>query len=205
MQDNSAPEKSEVAATLARSKSCDRRPSRKQLLATVGLLALGGIAIFWWQRDTPAATPRFKTQAVQRGDLQMTVTATGNLAPVNQVQVGSELSGIVKSVEVDYNDHVKVGQVLARLDTSKLAARDWSTCASLEAARAKVLQTKATVAETTRNMERLQTVREMSQGKAVSKHDLEAAQAALDRARADQASAEAAISQNEAVLKAIET
>lgn len=205
MQDDSAPEKSEVAATLARGGSLGRRPSRKQWLATAGLLAFGAAALFWWQRDTPAATPQYKTQAVQRGDLKVTVTATGNLAPVNQVQVGSELSGIVKSVEVDYNDRVRVGQVLARLDTSKLAAQVLQSRASLEAARAKVLQTRATVAETTRNLERLQAVLEMSQGKAVSRHDLEAAQAALDRARADQASAEAAIGQNEAVLKAIET
>lgn len=205
MQDHSAPEKSEVAATLARGDSPGRRPSRNQLLAMAGLLALGGLALFWWQRDTPAATPRYKTQAVRRGDLKVVVTATGNLAPVNQVQVGSELSGIVKSVAADYNDHVRVGQVLARLDTSKLAAQVLQSRAGLEAARAKVLQTKATVAETTRNLERLQAVFEMSQGKAVSRHDLEAAQAALDRAQADQAGAEATISQTEAVLKAIET
>jgi len=148
---------------------------------------------------------QYKTEAVRRGDLKVIVTATGNLAPVNQVEVGSELSGIVRSVDVNFNDHVQAGQVLARLDTSKLEAQIMQSRASLEAARAKVLQTKATVRETEQNLERLQIVLQMSQGKAVSKQDLEAAQASLDRARADQASAEATVSQTEAALKVQET
>lgn len=205
MPDHSSPEKSAVAATLARAGSTGRRFGRRQWLGLAAVVAAGAAALFWWQRDTPAAAPQYKTLPVQRGNLTVTVTATGNLAPVNQVQVGSELSGIVKSVEVDYNDHVRVGQALARLDTSKLEAQVLQSRASLAAARAKVLQTGATVAETARNLERLQSVLAMSQGKAVSRHDLEAAQAALDRARADQNSAEAAVSQTEAVLKAIET
>jgi len=54
------------------------------------------------------------------------------------VDVGSELSGIIKSVEVDYNDRVKVGQVLARIDTSKLEAQVTQSKAALESAKAKV-------------------------------------------------------------------
>jgi HlyD family secretion protein len=205
MPEQSPPEKSAVAATLARHAAHPRRPGPKQLLTVAALIAVGAIALFWWQRETPAATPKYKTQAPQRGDLRVIITATGNLAPVNQVQVGSELSGIVKSVEADYNDRVRVGQVLARLDTSKLEAQVLQSRATLAAAQAKVLQAKATVEETKRNLERLKSVMEMSQGRAVSKHDLEAAQAALDRALADQSNAEATVSQTAAVLKAIET
>jgi HlyD family secretion protein len=204
MPDHASPEKSAIVATLARGAASRRRPWLKKLPVAIALLVLGAGALFWWQRATPAAVPQYKTEAAQRGDLKVIVTATGTLAPVNQVQVGSELSGIVKSVEVDYNDRVKVGQVLARLDTAKLATQVLQSRASLEAARGKVLQTRATVAETSRNLERLQSVLEISQGRAVSKHDLEAAQAALDRARADQSSAEASVKQSEAVLKTIE-
>jgi HlyD family secretion protein len=204
MQDNFSPGQSEVAATLTREPAAGRGHLRRQLLVAAALV-LTAAALYWWQRDTPAAAPQYKTQAVIRGDLKVVITATGNLAPVNQVQVGSELSGIVKRVEVDYNDRVVVGQVLARLDTSKLAAQVLQSRASLAAARARVLQTRATVAETTRNRARLREVLELSQGKAVSKHDLEAAQAALDRARAEQAGAEAAVSQTEAALKVFET
>lgn len=205
MNDIPPPEKSEVASTLARAVAPDRQLRRKWRLAVAALLLIGLATLLWWQGDRPVALPSYKTEAVARGDLMVTVTATGNLAPVNQVAVGSELSGIVKSVDADYNDHVRVGQVLARLDTSKLDAQVLQSRASLEAARAKVLQTRVTVAETARNLDRLQRLLEMSQGKAVSQQDLEAAQAALDRARADQASAEATVSQTEAALKAYET
>lgn len=200
-----SPDASEVAEILSRSKTSGRRSWLKKLAVWLLLLAFCAAAFYWWQRDIPAATPQYTTQSIKRGDLRVIITATGNLAPVNQVEVGSELSGIVKNVEVDFNDLVRVGQVLARLDTSKLEAQLLQSNASLEAARAKVLQTSATVKETSQNLERLQSLLAMSQGKAVSKHDLDAARASLDRAKADLASAEAAVNQNKAVLKAIET
>lgn len=205
MNDIPSSAKSEVADTLARAASPRRRHRLRRLLTTALLLVGGVVAIFWWQRDTPATAPHYLTKEVRRGDLKVVVTATGNLEPVNEVTVGSELSGIVRSVEVDYNDHVRRGQVLARLDTSKLAAQVAQSKATLEVARAKVLQTKATVLQTSQNLERLQAVLKMSHGKAVSKQDLEAAQADLARARADQASAEATVSQAKAVLEANET
>lgn len=204
MQDNFAPEKSDISATLAKGSGTGRKSRLKGLLVLI-ILAAGAAALYWWQRDTPADVLRYTTKPVQRGDLKVIITATGNLAPVNQVEVGSELSGIVKSVEVDYNDLVRVGQVLCRLDTSRLEAQVLQSRAGLEAARAKVLQTMATVKETSRHLERLQDVLETSHGKAVAQHDLEAAQAALDRARADQASAEASVKQTEAALQTIET
>ena len=109
--------------------------------------------------------------------------------------MGSELSGIIKSVEVDYNDRVKVGQVLARLDTSKLEAQVTQSKAALESAKAKVLQTQATVKETRSKLAQLKKVWEMSNKKVPSQSELDAAEAALDRAEADEASARAAVSQ----------
>jgi HlyD family secretion protein len=70
-----------------------------------------------------ATVIQLKTADAQRGDLTVTVTATGTLQPTHQVQVGVEVSGTMKTVAVDYNDWVKVGQVLARLDTTKLEAQ----------------------------------------------------------------------------------
>jgi len=205
MNDTSSAKKSEVAATLSRASLPRRRRRLKRMLVTAILLVVCLAAVFWWQSSAPTATVKYKTEAVRHGDLKVIVTATGNLAPVNEVEVGSELSGIVRSVDVDFNAPVKAGEILARLDTSRLQAQILQSRASLEAARAKVLQTKATVLETTRDLERLQSVQKLSQGKAVSKQDLDAALAALDRARADQASAEATVSQTEAALKVLET
>lgn len=152
-----------------------------------------------------AQTVRFKTQNAERGDLTITVTATGNLEPTNQVDVGSELSGIIKHVEVDYNDRVKVGQILARLDTTKLEADVRKSKASLESARAQVLQAQATLKEKQVEFERMQTVYSLSAGKVPAQQDMDAAEAALERARADESSAWAQVSQAQAALESDET
>ena len=62
----------------------------------------------------------YQEAAISRGQLVVKVSATGNLQPTNQVDIGSELSGTVETVYVDDNDLVKKGQILARLDTAKL-------------------------------------------------------------------------------------
>lgn len=144
---------------------------------------------------------RYRTRPAFTGDLTVTVSATGNLQPTNKVDVSSELSGIVKSVEVDFNDQVRVGQVLARLDTSKLSAQISQSQAALDAARARVLQAEATIKETRAALDRLREVGRLSNNRAVAKSDLETAQAALDRATADLAASRAAVSQAEATLQ----
>jgi len=148
---------------------------------------------------------QYKTQEVVRGNLTVVVTATGTLQPTNKVDVGSELSGILKSVQVDYNDRVKVGQVLATLDTSKLEAQVTQSKAVLESAKAKVLQAQATVMETRSKLTQFQKVRELSNNKVPSQAELDAAEAAFERAKADEASAKAAVSQAQATLEVNET
>lgn len=178
----------------------------------VGKWLFGGlvvIALAWvgfrWGMDANTPSIRYTTRPVVKGNLTVTVTATGNLAPTNQVDVGSELSGIVHSVEVDYNDEVRVGQVLARLDTAKLHAQVLQSRAALEVARAKVLQVQATIKESRDQLERLRTLERLSGQKAVSKIDLDAAQASLARALADEAGAKASVDQAQAVLEVNET
>jgi HlyD family secretion protein len=121
------------------------------------------------------------------------------------VEVGSELSGTVRQVEVDYNDRVKKGQVLARLDTSKLEAQLLQSQASLQAAEAKVLEAQATRKESGSQLARLKHLRQLSSGKAVSEHDLEAAEAALARAAADEANCRAEVARARAALEGNQT
>ena len=95
----------------------DRAWRRKRGLWIV-LLSIGA-----WNRyisDRNHGRIHYKTQEARRGDLTVTVTATGTLFALNQVDVGIEVSGTIEHIYVDYNDHVHVDQVLARLDTSKL-------------------------------------------------------------------------------------
>lgn len=99
--------------------------------------------------------PRYLTQPVRKGELVINVSANGNLQPTNSVDVGSELSGIIETVFVDVNDRVKKGQVLARLDTSKLRDQVRQAKAEIAAAEARVGQARATVAETAASLARL--------------------------------------------------
>src|SRR5262245_30939908 len=66
---------------------------------------------------------KYTTQEITKGGITVTVTATGNLEPRNQVDIGSELSGTMRQVNVDVNDVVKANEVLAVLDTTRLKAQ----------------------------------------------------------------------------------
>lgn len=169
-----------------------------------GLLATGLIAFAWLTRSNSGGI-RYTTQPVTRGDLIVTVTATGTLQPTNQVEIGSEISGTIKTVDADYNDTVKIGQVLARLDTSRLAAQVAQSRAALAAAQAKVLQADATVAESEAQLARLQRMRALTNDTVPSQSDIDTALAARDRARADAASARALVQQSQATLDAQRT
>jgi HlyD family secretion protein len=91
-----------------------RRRAAAVAIAFLVLAAAAGGASIWWHGR--AAAPRYVTQAVTRGDVERSVTMTGTLDPVTTVQVGSYVSGIVKSLGCDFNTEVKVGQVCARID-----------------------------------------------------------------------------------------
>lgn len=184
-----------------------RKPGKKRkrwIFWVLVVLVIAGGAIRWTMGNQTSKI-QYKTQAATMGSLTVEVTATGNLQPTNTVTVGSELSGIIKSVEVDYNDQVTVGQVLARLDTTKLQTQVLQSRAALDAARAKVLQVGATIKEARDQLSRLKNLVKIGGSKAVSKHDLDAAEATLARGLADEASARASVNQAAAVLALNET
>ena len=195
----------DIAATLGIDASSGKK---KHLLRWTIILILVIIAVFGfmkWKGSKSEVETQYKTQEARRGDLTITVTATGNLAPTNTVQVGSELSGIIDTVDADYNDRVTTGGQLAKLDTSKLDAEVLQAKASLASAQAKVLQAQATIKETRNQLKRIQAVRQLSNNRAVSKQDQDAAQASLDRALADEASAKAQVQQAQAALSTVQT
>jgi HlyD family secretion protein len=158
------------------------------------------------QRSAAAkATQHFRTEEARIGDLTVTVTATGQLKPTHTVDVGSQVSGITDSVLVDYNDHVKAGQVLAKINTEKLDAQVLQDKASLQSARARVNDAKVTVTETEAEYKRMLDTRQRSKLQIVSQHDVDTAKAAYDRAVVAVTTAEAAVTQAEANLKIDET
>ena len=124
---------------------------------------------------------------------------------VTQVNIGTEISGIVESVDVDFNSAVTVGQTLARVNTEKLEAQAAQARAGLRSAEAKQQQAEATVAEAEAELARLQHVRELSGGRVPSKQEMDSQEATVKRAHADQASSAAQVAQSQASLTAIDT
>lgn len=148
---------------------------------------------------------RYVTQPLTRGPLTITITATGTLQPTNQVQVGSELSGTIRAVNVNFNDTVKAGQVMASLDTSRLKAQVLQSESSLASAKARVIEARASVTESRANLSRLERVRELSNNKLPSQQDMDVAKSAFARAEAEVQAAEAATAQAAATLDAART
>jgi HlyD family secretion protein len=127
--------------------------------------------------------PIFRTELVQRGDIKLQVSATGTLNAVTTVQVGSQVSGTIAALNVDFNDKVKRGQVLAQLDPTFLRAQVDQAEADLERARVQVKQAE-------RDYARQKPLRE--QGLA-SQAEVDALESTLDAAKASEKSSEAAL------------
>ena len=194
----------DIHDTLGLTPARGRRRLGLRLLGAVALLAV--VAVLLRMRGDPAQTASpYKTETVQKGALTVSVSATGELKPVTQVNIGTEISGIVESVAVDFNSQVSVGQVLAKVNTEKIAAQAAQARAALRAAEAKQLQSEATQAEAEAELARLQHVRELSGGRVPSTQEMDSQEASVKRARADQASFAAQVAQSQASLTAIET
>ena len=171
------------------------------IVGVVVLVAVFALSRFFFGG---AIAPQYSTEEAARGNLTVTVSATGKLAPTNQVQVGSELSGLVETVSVDVNDRVIKGQPLAVLDTSRLDDSIAQSQAALNANQAQVAQAQATVAESRAQLQRLEEVSRLSGGRVPAKVEMEQARAAaaravaaLEVAKANVVSARAALSSNQ--------
>jgi HlyD family secretion protein len=121
--------------------------SRKRLIGATVLamvLTAGAAAYGWWGARNSA--PDYRFGKVERGAVSSVVSATGTVNPVTSVQVGSQVSGQLKEITVDFNSEVRKGQVIARIDSESFALRVNQAMADLEAARATVLTQIANVA-----------------------------------------------------------
>jgi HlyD family secretion protein len=169
------------------------------------LVVVAAAAVALWSTRSQEPTVQYRTEQIRRGSLTITVTATGALEPLTQVNVGTEISGIIEAVAVDDNDRVRAGQVLARVNTDKLAAQATQARAALAVAEARLRQARETAQEARTTLSRLERIREASRGQLVTQQELDAARAAFNRAEADEAIAAAQITQSKASLAAIQT
>ena len=193
---------SQPTATKVEQVLAHEKPRRRGLIIALLMIVFAILAVSQMFSSNDETPLQFVTSEVSRGDLTIQVTATGTLEPLNQVDVGSEMSGIIETVSVDFNDRIKQGQVLARLNTDEQQAKVVQTQAALEVAGARVLQAAATVLETDLKLKRCQTL--AAKG-LCPPQDQDAAQAAYARAKADEASAKAQVSQARATLDVEQT
>lgn len=121
------------------------RAARHALAAAVVVLACVGAAV-WWLRG-PAADDdvSYRTGEVEKGPLEAAVSSSGMVMPVTQVSVGSQISGQIQDLYVDFNDEVKAGQLIARLDPQLYEYQVRQAQADLDAARSQVLIAQANV------------------------------------------------------------
>lgn len=173
--------------------------------ALIALAVLVVLSAGWWFFGRSSNTTSYSTEAVTRGDLVVKVSATGNLAPTNQVSVGSELSGLVESVTVDVNDKVVKGQLLAQIDTLRLLDTITRSRAALTSAQASVGLAQATVQQSRSNLARLQQVYALSGGKVPSAAELDTGRADAARAVANLRVAQAAVASANAQLSSDNT
>lgn len=121
---------------------------KKNLLISLVVLITAG-AVSWWLIPSPTSTEnRYVTATLERGAITQTVSANGTLNPVTLVNVGSQVSGIVRKIYADFNDHVKAGQILLELDPALIQAQLQQSMANMENARATLELAQANEART---------------------------------------------------------
>lgn len=145
----------------------------KRLISIAVVAAVLGVGIWgYFYAQARGNAPKYRTAPVERGPITAAISATGNLNAVTTVQVGSQVSGQIKELLVDFNSPVKKGQVIARIDPQIFEAQVNQVTAEVETARAAVLNQTATVEK--------------------ARADVENARAALAQAKAQTAKADVA-------------
>ncbi|MEW6369394.1 MAG: efflux RND transporter periplasmic adaptor subunit [Pseudomonadota bacterium] len=165
--------------------------TKKRVALAVGLLVVGAVALAVVQRGGEPATPplKYRVAAVDTGSITHTVTATGTINPVALINVGSQVSGTVVELKADFNDRVKKGQVLLKLDPTIFNAQVGQARANLAASQASLRLAQAKFERNeqllAQNFVSSLAVDESRRELDVARANLLLAKAQVDRAQAD--------------------
>ncbi|MBI3776371.1 MAG: efflux RND transporter periplasmic adaptor subunit [Gammaproteobacteria bacterium] len=162
------------------------------------LVAFAGGGVWYTQKGGAPAATKFSTAKVQRGDLTVTVSATGTLNPVVSVLVGSQVSGVIQRLNADFNSHVKKGQVIAQIEASLFQTQVAQAQANLHSTEAMRDKAAVAVRDAQRQLDRVTELRGKS---LVSDSELDAARFAQESASVEQRVREAAVAQAQASLE----
>ncbi len=169
---------------------------RKIIITSAIILAIFAIGIIVLGRKSGAAA--FRTEPVSKGDIQQTVTATGTVNAVTTVQVGTQVSGTIKLLYVDFNSRVKKGQIIARIDPATFEAQVQQSQANLLAAQANLDKSNAALIDTKRTFERN---KELLAKHLIAQSDLDTAETNYLSAQAQIGVSKAAVEQAKAALE----
>lgn len=174
----------------------------KKYLMIGGAIALIALGIGLWVKNSATSKTEYITASAEMKELTTTVSATGNLEPTNTIDVGIEVSGTITDVLVDYNDRVQKGQLMVRLDTTKLTSALTSSKAALLRYQANISAAKATLANARNEHERVHKMYTSTGGNYPSKKEVDEADNALLSAKAG---LDAAIAQSAQASAELET
>ncbi|WP_375194995.1 efflux RND transporter periplasmic adaptor subunit [Sphingobium sp.] len=181
------------------------KPRRKWLIRAAIGLALLLLILLLARCFAGDDKPNYATREARKGDLTVSVSATGNLKPINQVDVGSEQSGKITAVYVDVNDRVTKGQKLAELDTRRLVDTINQNRAQVASSQASVAQAQAQAALAKATLDRQLNVYSLSGGRVPAKTELDSARADYSSALANLRSAQAQVRVAQAQLSTAQT
>jgi HlyD family secretion protein len=173
----------------------------KKIFALAVMVSLGWGAWYSFFRKVPVVY-ELRTEKVDSGDLTATVTASGNLNAVSVVEVGTQVSGTIQEIYVDYNSPVKAGQLIAQLDPSVLRSQLVESRANLEVAEAGVGSAGASLVDAERKLKRNQ---ELYARKLISQSELEDSDTNVLLKRAQLREAKARVTQAQAALERAQT
>lgn len=166
-------------------------PLRKIGIALV-LIILAGVGWKYWSARKATDTGGYRTETVQRGDIRVAISATGTLSAITTVTVGSQISGQVTEVRVDFNSPVKRGEILATIDPSTYQAQIEQGAAQVASARAQLVQAQANLHNASLDYRRKA---DLGRQQLVARSDVDQARAALEQAQAQVNAAQAQIRQ----------
>ncbi len=179
-----------------RSTLPQRMTAARKIGITVAVLAVLGLGWhFWNQRGDNPADGGYRTETVQRGDIRVAISATGTLSAISTITVGSQISGLVTDVLVDFNSPVTKNQILARIDPSSYQAQIEQGSAQIASAQAQLRQAQASLRNATLDYQRKNG---LAADKLIARSDLDLSRSSLDQALAQVASAQAQIRQQTA-------
>ena len=172
----------------------------KLLTGSCVVIVLGIVSFFLFKNNGNGLP--YKVEKIMRGDIVSSVTATGTVNAVTTVLVGTQVSGTIKTLYVDFNSPVKKGQLIAQIDPATFEAQVGQAKANLFSAQANLEKSEATVIDAKRTMERN---RELVAENLIAQSDFDTAETNYETAKASVNAAKAQIAQTEAALRYAET